>query len=233
MKFIRDYELRIKSPAGIAVQINAPVSCTFDIDKAVMSSVSKGTITLTNLAPDTRNAIYKDKYSTSEYWQCIFMVGYGNELYEIFRGNIQEAYSYKKGTEWFTYIDCYDGSYAVQNGFISETIGSGVSLKDAIARVIHTMPETLAGFMGTPATTKTAPRGEVLLGSSWEELQRITGGQASIDGGYVNVMAKDDAVSGDVFVLDSDMITETPRAIPRGDYFCTLPRDSAMVYMRA
>jgi len=211
MKFIRDYELRIKSPAGVALQINPPVSCTFDIDRAVMSSVNKGTITLTNLAPDTRNAIYKDKYSTSEYWQIIFMVGYGNELYEIFRGNIQEAYSYKSGTEWFTYIDCYDGSYAVQNGFISETIGSGVSLKDAIGRVIHTMPEILPGVLGTPATTKTAPRGEVILGSSWEELQRITGGQAYIDGGYVNVMAKDDAISSDVFVLDSDMIKETPK----------------------
>jgi hypothetical protein len=211
MKFIRDYELRIKSPAGVALQINPPVSCTFDIDRAVMSSVNKGTITLINLAPDTRNAIYKDKYATSEYWQIIFMVGYGNEMYEIFRGNIQEAYSYKSGTEWFTYIDAYDGSYAVQNGFISETIGSGVSLKDAIPRVIHALPEVLPGVLGTPATTKTAPRGEVLLGSSWEEMQRITGGQAYIDGGYVNVMAKDDAISGDVFVLDSDMITETPK----------------------
>ena len=227
MKFIRDYELRIKSPGeiignnpnggyiydgkGKTVVINPPVSCTFDIDRAVMSSVNKGTITLTNLAPDTRNAIYKDKYATTEYWQCILMVGYGNELYEIFRGNIQEAYSYKSGTEWYTYIDCYDGSYAVQNGFISETIGKGVSMKDAMARVIHTMPEILEGIYGSPATTKTAPRGEVLLGNSWQELQRITGGQASIDGEYINILAKDEAISGDVFVLDSDMITETPK----------------------
>jgi len=211
MKFIRNYELRIKSPEGVAIQIDPPVSCTFDIDRSVMSSVNKGTITLTNLSPDTRNAIYKDKYVTSEYWQIILMVGYGDELYEIFRGNIQEAYSYKSGTEWFTYIDCYDGSYAIQNGFISETIGSGVSLKDAIPRIIHTMPEILPGVLGTPATSKSMARGQVLVGNPWDKLQELTDGQSYIDGGYVNVMAKDDAISGDVFVLDSDMITETPK----------------------
>jgi hypothetical protein len=228
MKFLRNYEIRIKSPGNIVssnpdgsynydnkgktIVINPPISCTFDVNRAVMSSVNSGTITLTNLSPDTRDAIYKDKYSTTEYWQFILMAGYGDELYEILRGNINEAYSYKQGTEWFTYIDVFDGSYAVQNGFISETIGAGVSLKDMAIRVIHTMPEVLAGLMGTPADAKkTSPRGQVLLGSSWEQLQEMTGGNASIDGGYVNIMAKDDAVSADVFVLDSDLIAETPK----------------------
>jgi hypothetical protein len=211
MKFIRNYELRIKTPAGVAIQIDPPVSCTFDISRSVMSSVNNGTITLTNLAPATRDAIYKDKYVFDQYWQIIFLIGYGDELYEIFRGNIQEAYSTKKGTEWITTIEAYDGSYAIQNGFISETIGKDVSLKDKIARVIHTMPEVLAGVMGSPVSEKKASRGEVLQGGSWEELQKITGGQAFIDGGYVNIMSADDAVSSDVFILDSDMITETPK----------------------
>lgn len=212
MKFIRNYEIRIKTPDGVQLTIAPPFSCVFDVSRDVMSSVNNANVTLYNLAPSTRGQVYKDKYVFDKYWQMIILAGYGdNELYEIFRGNIQEAFSYKKGTEWITEITGYDGSYAIQNGYVSETVAKNTSLKDAVTRVIHTMPETLAGVLGTPVTAGTKPRGEVLMGSSYDVLQNLTGGQAYIDGETVNVLAKDDVVSGDVFVLDGENIAETPK----------------------
>jgi hypothetical protein len=140
------------------------------------------------------------------------LVGYGEgELYEIFRGNIQEAFSYKKSTEWITEIAAYDGSFAIQNGFVAESVSADISLSDSITRVIHTMPETLAGVLGSPVNGKAAPRGQVLLGGSFDVVQDLTNGQAFIDGETINIMAKDDVIEGAAFILDGDNIFETPR----------------------
>jgi hypothetical protein len=215
MKFLRNYEIRIKSPAGKQYTIAPPFSATFDVDRSVMSTVNNAKVTLFNLAPNTRNSIYKDKYSFTEYWQMFILAGYGqNELYEIFRGNIQEAFSYKKGTEWITEITGYDGAYAIQNGFVAETVNKDVSFRDTIDRVIRTMPEVLPGVLGSTVDTKTSERGQVVIGNSYDVLQGMTDGQVFIDGERVNILKPDEVMAGKAFVLDGGdggVLLETPR----------------------
>ena len=211
MKFLRNYEIRIKTPSGDLITIDPPVSAQIDVDRAVMATQNNASITLYNLAPSTRNKIYKDKFMFTQYWQMFILAGYGKtDLYEIFRGNIQEAYSYKQGTEWVTHIDAYDGAFAIQNGFVSETVTKETSIKDMITRVIHTMPEMLAGVMGSP-TAGQAARGKTLIGPSYDVVQDLTSGQAFVDGETLNVMADDEVIAGEAFVLDSDNIFESPR----------------------
>ena len=211
MKFLRNYEIRIKTPDGELLTIGPPISVQFDIDRNVMATANSATVTFYNLSPSTRSKIYKDKFQFTKYWQMFILAGYGqNELYEIFRGNIQEAYSYKQGTEWITHIEGYDGAYAIQNGFVSETIAAGSSKADMIQRIIHTMPELLSGVLGN-SVQGSPSRGQVVVGSSYDAIQQLSGGQAYIDGEKLNVLAPDEAISGDVYVLDSDNIFESPR----------------------
>ena len=211
MKFLRNYEIRIKTPAGELLTIAPPVSVQFDVDRAVMATQNNASVTFYNLAPSTRDKIYKDKFMFTQYWQMFILAGYGQtELYEIFRGNIQEAFSYKQGTEWITHIDAYDGAFAIQNGFVNETMTKNTSLKDMVTRVIHTMPEMLAGVMGSP-TEGQAARGKTLIGPSYDIAQDLTGRQAFVDGETLNVMADNEVIAGQAFVLDSDNIFESPR----------------------
>ena len=211
MKFLRNYEIRIKTPAGELLTISPPVSVQFDVDRAVMATQNNASVTFYNLAPSTRDKIYKDKFMFTQYWQMFILAGYGKtELYEIFRGNIQEAFSYKQGTEWITKIDAYDGAYAIQNGFVNETMTKDTSLKDMVTRVIHTMPQMLAGVLGSP-TDGSSARGKTLIGPSYDVAQDLTSGQAFVDGETLNVMADNVVISGQAFVLDSDNIFESPR----------------------
>lgn len=230
MKFIRNYEIRIKTPgkvlssnpdgtynydnSGQLITIAPPVSVQFDIDRAVMATLNSASVTLYNLAPSTRNKIYKDKYMFTQYWQMFIMCGYGStDLYEVFRGNIVEAYSYKQGTEWITKIEANDGDFAIKNGFVNETIAKDVDFSTMLTRVIHTMPEMLAGVMGAPSNAPSAARGKTLIGPSYDVAQSLVNGQGYIDGETFNVLADDEVIAhdGQIPVLDSDVLFESPR----------------------
>lgn len=209
-KFDRQYEIRIKTPDGTSYTIKNPISAVIDVDRSVMSSVNNSSITLYNLAPETRNALYKDKYAFQLYWQMSIVAGYaGTDLYEIFRGNIQEAYSYKQGADWITKIDAYDGAFQIQNGFVNETMQKGISLKDAVARVVHTMPELLLGVLGAQ-TEATTVRGQTVVGPSYDEIQKMTKNTAFIDNETIHVLNENEIIAGDPFVLDGDNLFTTP-----------------------
>jgi hypothetical protein len=211
MKWLRTYEIRIKTANGQEFTISPPISATFDTDIAIGSSVNNCNVTLYNLSPETRNYLYKDKYSNNLYWQMSILAGYGeSELYEIFRGNILQCYSYKKNTEWITQIEAYDGSYQIANGFVSETVSAGTSIKDALGRIIKTMPQMLMGVLGTPAQG-TMERGQTFVGSSYDQAQGLVNGNGFIDQESFNVLGPTEAIKDDVFDLSGEDFYETPR----------------------
>lgn len=212
MKFLRHYEIRITTPDGYAITIKTPISAQIDVDQQVKgSSLSNASVTLTNLAPNTRARLGKDKFTRVDYWQIIILAGYGKTLFEMFRGNIQEGYSYKQGTEWYTKLECYDGAYQVQNGFMSETFTKDTSMKDAIGQCIKNIPQLLAGVLGSPASDDKPARGRVVVGNPYDEVQKIADGQAFISGETLYVLADNEVLPGAVFVLKSENNKTTPK----------------------
>jgi hypothetical protein len=203
--------VRIKTPDGYLITIKPPITFVIDAQIDMRSAVNNANLTFYNLAPDTRNKIYKDLYTFQLRWQVSILSGYGEtELYEMFRGNIEEAYSLKQGTEWVTTIKAYDGSYQIHNGFANETITKDVEMKDAVKRIIHTMPEILIGALGSPATGSTK-RGQVMVGNSYQLIQGLTDNRAFISGETMYVLGEDEVLHGDAFVLDSDLNFTTPK----------------------
>ena len=88
-KFDRNYRLDIFTPAGKRITIERPFSIDFSITRNTLASANKANITLYNLGPSTRNQIFKDRFSVTEYWQVSLFAGYGNRLHEIFTGMIK------------------------------------------------------------------------------------------------------------------------------------------------
>jgi hypothetical protein len=213
MKFLRNYEVRITTPNGFAITIKPPITLVLEVDSGIKgSSLSNASLTITNLSPTTRARLGKDKFTKVDYWQIIIMAGYGKNLIEIFRGNIQESYSYKQNTEWFTKMECYDGAYQVQNGFMSETFTKDTGLGDAIKQCAKNMPQLLEGVLGSPAKEEnTASRGRVVIGNPYEEIQKMTNGQAFIAGETLYVLADNEVMPGKVFVLSGEDNKTTPK----------------------
>lgn len=211
MKWGRYYEIRIKTPEDELITIKPPITFIMEVSRDMRAAVNNANLTIYNLAPETRNRIYKDLYTFQLRWQISILAGYGEtELYELFRGNMEEAYSLKQGTEWITTIKAYDGSFQIHNGFVNETITKDVSMKETIKRVIHTMPEMLTGVLGAPAEGESA-RGKVVVGNSYDVIQGLTDKQAFIDGETLYVMGEDEVLKGDAFVLESDLNFTTPK----------------------
>lgn len=201
MKWGRNYEIRIKTPDGDLITIKPPITAIVEVDRNALATQNNCRVTLYNLKESTRNKIYRDPFDFNRYWQMIIVAGYGDsELYEIFRGNIQAAYSMKQGTEWVTEIEGYDAAYAIQNGFMNETVTAGTQKPDMLRRVIKYLPGLLTGVIGSPAQGETK-RGQVLFGPSYDILKDQTDGQMFIDCETVNIMSDNEVIDGQVFVV--------------------------------
>jgi hypothetical protein len=203
VKFGRWYEIRIKTPSPNSdlITITPPISAIIDVDRAARASVNNCKITLYNLKESTRNKIYRDVFDFDKYWQMIIVAGYGNsELYEIFRGNIQTAFSYHQGTEWITEIEGYDAAYSIQNGFINETVTAGTPKLDIMKRVVHSMPGLIDGFFGRPSQGE-SQRGQVLFGASKGVMDTLTDNRFYIDSETAYVMDDDEVIGGDAFIV--------------------------------
>ena len=212
MKFLRTYEIRITTPDGYAITVKPPITCQLEVEQSVKgSSISNASVTLTNLAPNTRDRLGKDKFTKVDYWQIIILAGYGKTLIEVFRGNIQEGYSYKEKTEWRTKLECYDGAYQVQNGFMSETFTKDNSIKQMVIQSIKNLPQLLEGVLGSPASDTTPARGRVVIGNPYSEIQKMTDGQAFIADETLYVLADNEVMPGEVFVLSAEGNKTTPK----------------------
>lgn len=207
-KFGRKYEILILTPDGELLTIKPPFSVKFTITRNVLASVNKCDLIIYNLSPKTRNRIFKDRYSISEYWQLVIRAGY-DRLSTVFQGNIYELISYKEKTEWYTKIDAFDGLNGIQNGFIAQTISKNTEKKDVFRTIIKKMPTLIAGVMG--GFFGSSSRGKTLFGQSAKVLQEETDNNYFIDSETVNILMPDEYIGGNVLVLDSAQLFATPK----------------------
>lgn len=219
MKFQRNYRLEITNPQGKKITINPPFTLMFALTRNTLASANRCSIKIYNLGKNTRSQIYKDRYSTTDYWKVSLRAGYGNSLKEVFAGNIYEANSTKEKVDWITTIDCFDGLDAIQNGFTARTVNQGTSTKEILKGIINDMPNVISGFFGSKAEGE-APRGQVLIGQSANILNEISEGNYFIDNETVNVLTDDETIKGSVIVLDSNQLLATPK---RQDTFLSVP----------
>ena len=219
MKFQRNYELTIETPLGVSITITPTFSIVFNITRNVHASANSCQISLYNLKKSTRRQIYKDRYSTTEYWKITLKAGYGTKLREVFTGNILEASSTKQGVDWITTISSFDGLDAIQNGYVSTTLSKGTTLKEAVKSVVGNMPNLVTGVLGGDLEKDTS-RGQVIMGQLPDAMGTLTGGNYFIDNETLNVLTDDEVISGDVLYLDSNSLLETPK---RQDTYLTVP----------
>lgn len=209
MKWIRDYEITITTPEGTIITVEPPFSIHFRVNRNALASANRCNLTIYNLGPNTRNQIFKDRYTIAEYWQLEIKAGY-KKLETVFLGNMYQSYSFKQGPDWLSNIQGFDGLNAIQNGFTSTTVEKGTSQRTVVQNIIKDMPNVVKGLLGTPADGSNE-RGKVLMGQSADLLSIETGGKYFIDNEVVNVLDGDEVKGGQILLLDSDQLFTTPK----------------------
>jgi len=207
-KWIRRYQITIQTPEGVQFLIEPPISVSFEISRNALADANDMSLSIYNLARSTRNSLFKDRYSLIEYWQIVVKAGY-DRLFTVFRGNIQESQSYRDGTNWITELQCYDGMHSIQNGQSDVSFSGETPYEDIVRGLISDFPTLNAGAIGSPAEGESV-RGSAYSGSTSQILDAIVDGNYFIDLEELHILARDEILTDQVYVLDERQLFATP-----------------------
>ena len=194
------------------VQDEAKLTCEFSVNRGILSDSSNCTIKLYNLAPDTRERINMDAFTFDQSkWKYVRLeAGYGGNLCRVFEGRILQAYSSRSGGSTDVITEIQAQALDLLDCQTSHTFEAGTTYKDAVQTIVTTdMPNTSIGNVGElngEFKTPTAVEGNV--GSV---LNSITGGNAFVDNGLLNVIMSSEVIDVPVPVItDENGLLETP-----------------------
>ena len=176
----------------------------FEIQRNNWGASQYATFRIYNLKAKTRNRLYKDPYALTEYRAVQFRAGYSDDisLPLCFNGFVLSASSYRRGVDFITEITCYDGGQAMANGFIAQTVSSGISVQQILQSLANSLPR-IAGTPIIGSFPTVNKRGKVLFGNTWEVILQEAGSLATIDNGQVKILNYNEAIQSDIPVIDA------------------------------
>lgn len=211
-RFGRDYKLFIRFSAFDVVEILPPLRIAFEAKKTIISDVNELKLQVYNLEPNKRNKLIKDKSQQNgeeKYLQVILQVGY-DDLVDVFIGNVYEAGSTKKGTDFITTLVCKDGGFDFRNSFTSKTIAPSLSIVDEL---LKDMPNTNKGKITTP---QPRARPKVMVGATADLIGESLNDDESffIDNEQLNIIKEDELLPGVAVVVSEDTgLLNTPQKL--------------------
>lgn len=180
-KLGRNYVLIIQTVSGKVLTIKPPFTLEMDITRNTLSGANVCQVRLYNLSKKSRDLIHFNAYNQSLFNSIILNAGYGNNLNNVFTGNVSRAWSVREGTNFITQIECYDGGFAFVNGEVNLTFPAGTPIKLIIETLISQLPNVTLGAVGDFQGTLT--RSNTYQGNPAQILYELTGGAFFVDNG--------------------------------------------------
>ena len=206
------YRVTIFTPNETIV-ISDPISCHITVNRGVLTDSQNCNIQITNLAPKTRNLIFKDAFVdafTPEKWTYVHVeAGYNGQYALIFKGRILQAYSRRAGgsvdviTEiQAMYLDAIDC-------MCSYTFKAGTSKREAFQVLASKIPNVVVGNVGD--LQGTFQTDTTFDGNAVDCLNSLTGGAAHIDNGVLNCILNNEVIDVPVPIITDDSgLLDTP-----------------------
>ena len=216
VKWGRNYQLCIQRQDGQIQQINYPLTLEFNIVRQPCSSTNTGTFRIYNLSPDTRQAIYRDRYDWNTSRSLTLAAGYGNApLPFIFKGKCYQAYSWRESgrVDYITEIMGND-MFTMVTAFSNTTLQGNQPKQTVVNNLLTnlTNADSNVGVGYIAPVTGSYPRGRTLFGPTWPLLQQETGKNAFIDNGLIHVLSPNEYFVGGITVIDSSTgLLSTPK----------------------
>lgn len=209
MKFNRQYKLLIELPDEEMIEIKPPFTLNLAISRDNKPSANKATLSIYNLGEETRRKIFQDRYDKT-YRRVQLEAGYGEDIGIVFAGNMREAYSFRTGNDYITYIDCLDGGVDYRENFSAFNVNKGEPKSGTVDRLIQNLEHTEKATVSQDPQTST--RGKVVVGNTVQKLNEETDGKFYIDNELAYVLGTNEVVEGEVIVIKAETgLLETPR----------------------
>lgn len=220
-KWLRSYYLTVQVEDGKDefVHITMPMTIHFHIKRDINSSCNTATITVLNLAEDTRRKVFLDNYKNMYYKRVELRAGYPDiglkasridkerawefeqVLPLIFKGNIQNAYSRRNSVNYETTIHALDGGFAYVNGYSSRQFAQSTTDKQMLNTLVADLPHIEKGKIGNFNVSLT--RSNTLDVPTIQAIQDISEGNWFIDLETLHCLLPNEAFEGNIKVLDA------------------------------
>jgi hypothetical protein len=192
-KFGRTYELQVGTADGQLLTVRLPFTIEFDVTRNTLTSANVCQIRIYNLSKLNRNRLrFNITNFGGPYRPLRLRAGYGDNLAEIFSGNVSQAWSVREGTNYVTQIECYDGGFAFVNGVTDRQFAAGTPQALVIRQIMSDLPETKVGAVGAYPGVLT--RGNAYSGNTAQILTQLTGGGFFIDNGSAHALQTNEYV---------------------------------------
>ena len=188
-RFMRDYELIIKTNTGEAIIVRPPIRIQFDAVKSVDGGLNSCRARIYNLSKDKRKKLIKEDTDATTKMPFLIKAGY-NKIETLFKGFILESFSEKSGADIVTTIVAMDGLVDAQGSYTSTTVKKG----DAINVILKDMTNTTrARISDRPVVT----RAKVLVGNSLKLVENNLKDDETyyIDEGKLYIIKENEVVS--------------------------------------
>lgn len=213
--FLRQFDLNIGGVGIVTATADGRARPTlgvaFKVEKNSQKQPNPAEVTLWNLSQETRAKVESTKEKVALF------AGYSGAMFRLFIGDLIYASTQRQGTEWVTKLQIHDGSDAYRSARISESLGPGTLVEDAIKKAASALPVPVGNLL-THLTPRRGPRayarGLVLSGKAEAELDKLlknAGFTWSIQDGQLQVLAPGETLPDPVVVLnDSSGLIGSP-----------------------
>lgn len=202
-KFNRNYDLLVQKKDGTTLSVQRPFTVEFDIHRNSLSSANVAQFRIFNLAPNTRDQVRKDRIDFGDQRTITFQAGYGKNLPLAFTGNITQSWSVREGVNMITQIECFDGGFAYINAITDQSFPSGTPQSSIVSSLVDNLkkygvqPGAIGNYEGQIS------RGNVVSGSTTDNLKEITGGGFFIDNGKANCLRENECLESELIVINA------------------------------
>jgi len=188
-RFMRDYELIIKTNTGEAIIVRPPIRIQFDSVKSVDAGLNSCRVRIYNLSKDKRKKLIKEDTDATTKMPFLLKAGY-NKIETLFKGFILESFSEKSGADIVTTIVAMDGLVDAQGSYTSTTVKKG----DAINVILKDMPNTTRARISDRPVVN---RAKVLVGNSLKLIENNLKDDETyyIDEGKLYIIKQNEVVS--------------------------------------
>lgn len=199
--------------SGEAIQIKNPFTLIMNIRREAMSAINSATFQIYNLSQNTRNQLYRDKFSWRGLKRVTLKAGYASQgpLPIVFDGTAYSINSYRTQgtTNFITEIEAFDWDFPVRNALTSQSLSGKVKKQQIIDQLIKDIVS-----MGTPdhhmnrgyihQYTNEELYYPVISEKSWDRLRTETENLCTIDNGNIHVLADNEYIPGANFTINSN-----------------------------
>lgn len=199
-------------PTGDSLTYTLPLTIEFETEHNSFASVNNLSLRIYNLNPDDRNKLRKNQLDWSHGMLITLDAGYENYHKVIFQGICSEAWSERDGTDFVTYIECFDGGFAVMGATYSGTFAAGTSRNTIIDTMMNSLGVYNVQYGARSNYQGSLGKDTSYSGFTTKLLDQETGGGFFIHNGNAYALQAGDALQQSTLVINAQTgLLNTPK----------------------